>query len=249
MAGTNYKRIFCSVDGCDAAHLAKGLCRLHYMQNERGGVRPDAKVCVHCAEPIENPIRCTMYCSKRCKRSAWRLANPDRDQAHQERAAQAEIARRASYCRVYFNTCKVCGIGWAGQRLARHCSDECKKTENNQLSLARNLGKHAMRPPKQCQVCREQFSAPYGTKARAYCGDICRAAASRATKAAAKQVREALKRGVDAERFNPADVFERDAWTCQLCGTPTPQEARGSYRSDAPELDHCVPVEIGRAHV
>jgi len=42
--------------------------------------------------------------------------------------------------------------------------------------------------------------------------------------------------------ITPLKVFCRDGYRCQLCGRKTPERLRGSYKPNAPELDHIVPI-------
>jgi 5-methylcytosine-specific restriction endonuclease McrA len=61
--------------------------------------------------------------------------------------------------------------------------------------------------------------------------------------------RKAIERGATiAEKFHPFDIFDRDGWKCQICGTKTPKALRGTYKPNAPELDHIVPISKGGAH-
>lgn len=50
------------------------------------------------------------------------------------------------------------------------------------------------------------------------------------------------------EAVNPTVVFERDGWRCRNCRCKTPQALRGTYKSNAPELDHIVPLARGGEH-
>lgn len=50
------------------------------------------------------------------------------------------------------------------------------------------------------------------------------------------------------ERIDALAVFERDAWTCYLCGCPTPAAKRGSTEPDAPELEHKLSLADGGLH-
>lgn len=43
-------------------------------------------------------------------------------------------------------------------------------------------------------------------------------------------------------------VFDRCGWKCQMCGVKTPKEERGTYKKNAPELDHIVPLSKGGPH-
>jgi 5-methylcytosine-specific restriction endonuclease McrA len=58
----------------------------------------------------------------------------------------------------------------------------------------------------------------------------------------------AKKAGVEFERFDPFEIFERDGWRCYLCGEPTPPELRGTKNPRAPELEHLVPIAKGGLH-
>jgi 5-methylcytosine-specific restriction endonuclease McrA len=50
------------------------------------------------------------------------------------------------------------------------------------------------------------------------------------------------------EYIDHVAIFERDGWRCQICGKPTPARWRGTHRSNAPELDHRVPITKRGAH-
>jgi 5-methylcytosine-specific restriction endonuclease McrA len=54
--------------------------------------------------------------------------------------------------------------------------------------------------------------------------------------------------GVHYEQVDPFKVFDRDKWQCQLCGVKTPKVKRGTNDSNAPELDHILPIAKGGAH-
>jgi hypothetical protein len=52
--------------------------------------------------------------------------------------------------------------------------------------------------------------------------------------------------GVPFDNFGWRVVFVRDNWTCQICGVYTPESKRGTYDSDAPEVDHIWPLSLIR---
>jgi 5-methylcytosine-specific restriction endonuclease McrA len=60
--------------------------------------------------------------------------------------------------------------------------------------------------------------------------------------------RRAIERGIEAERFDPFEIFNRDRWSCHICGVKTPKRLRGSFDDRAPELDHIVPLAQGGVH-
>jgi 5-methylcytosine-specific restriction endonuclease McrA len=64
---------------------------------------------------------------------------------------------------------------------------------------------------------------------------------------ARRQRRRALERGCVAELFEPREIFERDDWTCQLCGQPVPRDACFPHPLSA-SIDHIVPLSRGGAH-
>ena len=49
--------------------------------------------------------------------------------------------------------------------------------------------------------------------------------------------------------WNVARVFERDKWTCQVCGVKTPKRLRGTTEPNAPELGHIVALADGGDHL
>ncbi|HHW13485.1 MAG TPA: HNH endonuclease [Firmicutes bacterium] len=63
-----------------------------------------------------------------------------------------------------------------------------------------------------------------------------------------KAIRRARIKGLAHEVFDPIEVFQRDHWTCQICGAKTPRRLRGTTDDRAPELDHIVPLALGGQH-
>jgi len=59
--------------------------------------------------------------------------------------------------------------------------------------------------------------------------------------------RRAAKAGVDAEHFTSVEIFERDAWSCWLCGRETDRAATKDDPMSA-TLDHVIPLAKGGAH-
>lgn len=95
----------------------------------------------------------------------------------------------------------------------------------------------ASRPPRPCQSCGVLIDQT--GHARRYCSDPCRWRHK-------NRLRRELPPG--ATPFTKEDVFQRDAWVCQLCQTPIdrslPWPDPGS-----PSTDHVVPVSKGGLHV
>ena len=108
-----------------------------------------------------------------------------------------------------------------------------------------------------CELCGKPFERRKQSKSLC-CSDGCTKKRAKSlpktehTKdmlKAYKARREALKRGAShGKSFKPRDVFERDGWTCQMCGVQTPQDLRGKNKPRSPELDHIHPISKGGAH-
>jgi 5-methylcytosine-specific restriction endonuclease McrA len=124
---------------------------------------------------------------------------------------------------------------------------------NSVSALARVLEKVRRikdRATAACLIC----GGPCGggkTSPRKYCSDACKAKTEWAK--AAKRRHHARRRAIErgdkhAKSIDPIKVLERDGWKCQICMRPTPKSLRGTYKDNAPELDHIVPLARGGRH-
>lgn len=106
----------------------------------------------------------------------------------------------------------------------------------------------AMRPhkPKSCKVCGQLFSR-ITTQAAIYCSAKC-AKRNEKLKHATSAKQRAKRAGVKYETISPLKVFERDGWRCQICLKQLSPNNRGSKKSNAPEIDHRVPLALGGDH-
>jgi 5-methylcytosine-specific restriction endonuclease McrA len=151
--------------------------------------------------------------------------------------------------------CKICGLETTGKNRV-YCSDECRKkresfryyenhTKNIELARIRDSKKRKTPRVFKCKQCGVVYDVVFGDKQKAYCSKEC-ARKARPSGNTRSRVRRFL---VEYEYVNPNKVFERDGWICQLCGKKTPKERRGSFRSNAPELDHRIPISKGGPHL
>ncbi len=109
----------------------------------------------------------------------------------------------------------------------------------------RRLGRAARGTSGACvwYVCRcEECGAWVTVKGHKpkFCSDACKARA----KAARHRVR---RRGWKVTAVRRFAIYERDAWTCQICGDPVNRDA-DPLADDAPCLDHIIPVARGGPH-
>jgi 5-methylcytosine-specific restriction endonuclease McrA len=60
----------------------------------------------------------------------------------------------------------------------------------------------------------------------------------------AKRRRKRIRQG---ERIKAREIYERDEWTCKLCGLPVERKAKGKHPWKA-TLDHVIPLAKGGRH-
>lgn len=142
--------------------------------------------------------------------------------------------------------CEICGDVIVGR--GKHvCSDECRKEMERRRSFQSNKSKKLLIERK-CKECEKLFIPEYGNKRRDFCSDKCLGKFTRRGNPR-KSKERADHFGVLYEYINVFRVFDRDGWRCQICGKKTPKKNRGTCYSNAPELDHRVPMSKGGGHI
>lgn len=246
MADSDYRRLGCAVEECAGVHKAHGYCLRHYRQWQRGGVRQDATRCANCAGEFHPPHVGAIYCSNRCKQAAWKKANPERH--------RALPSNQPKLCAVYAGYCDTCGGAFVSRRERKYCTPACEPRHDNREF---RLGIDYIPPVRTCCCCGLQWSAIRRIGRSQYCQtpecQQARAAKAREMRKRSKRgkshVQRAKRHGRRYGYFNVLRVFERDRWTCQLCGVKTPKALRGTCDQRAPEVDHIVPIAAGGDHV
>ena len=152
--------------------------------------------------------------------------------------------------------CRRCGtVIAAGSHSNRdYCSKDCKKAVDSDVSRQRYPGTYVVRRYQNtCAVCGSGFVA------RRKHGKVCSRPCLNRWKLSSPKFRADLRMRADARRalirgaeralkFDAYVIFERDNWTCQMCGLPTPKMLRGTTQQNAPELDHIIPLSKGGEH-
>lgn len=181
--------------------------------------------------PINNPDK--MYCTRKCNLKAWKARNPDQHKQNSrdywdknkeyigERSKERYAAMRASMPAPCPKPLRIAPC----PRAPRLCG--C----GSALLASRQ---------RLCQACVSSNLTEQRIQQRL-------TPASRAAKARYKAQRRA-KLKIDAESFDPIEVFDRDRWICQLCGIKTPKSHRGKNLPTSPELDHIISLKHGGAH-
>ncbi len=161
----------------------------------------------------------TTFCSRECS-FAHKAASPS--------------------CVVHAAYCLGCGKPFVSRRKRAYCADACWQ-----------VAEYVSTAPSQraCAACGETFIAPKAkTRPTDFCSAVCKQAAEARHRRIAKSRRRAVLRSARVEVVDPFYVFNRDRWTCRLCGVKTPRSKRGSYEDVAPELDHIIPLSQGGEH-
>lgn len=145
-------------------------------------------------------------------------------------------------------TCKQCGSIFSTQNDSSFCSSKCWGLFSKK--------KYAEENYYVCKKCGKKFFRKYRTgDEHRYCSRKCAGNGvpgrssdpSRHKKGSHR--RRAKIYNVDFETIDVLKVFERDMWRCQICGKKTPKEKRGTGYSNAPEIDHRVPMSKGGGHL
>jgi hypothetical protein len=147
------------------------------------------------------------YCSKHCSSKGTREV---RRAAYDQWLATRETPRRFS--KLYYTTCAKCESPITGRRrvkMCRKCIDDFRSPNT-----------------KNCSVCRSEFKSP-ASSSKTTCSRACssthRSESQRGENgprwAGGKTSQALLVRSSAAYKDWRGQVFERDDYTCQMCGT------------------------------
>jgi 5-methylcytosine-specific restriction endonuclease McrA len=146
-------------------------------------------------------------------------------------------------------TCRACGREWfAPNRHWKVCSAECRAELHRRSARAAYYAydQHD-RSPRPCKGCGAVFTPSHASQ-KFHTKRCCLRFHARGKPGTREARRRARRHGVAYEPIIIERVFERDGWKCQICGKRTPKERRGTRYSNAPELDHRVPLSRGGGH-
>lgn len=195
------------------------------------------RICQHCGSEFiarwlgSNDRREGVYCSRACQS----VGNRKYVCEDEKRAAQRRRARMRNPPPV--RSCQTCGVTFSALRGAMtYCSDVCRSHAQRPLPVRL--------PARACRKCGSLFEPSDGRR-RLFCSAECVRAYHRSD---CNHRRRARRYGAGYEPVDRIKVFERDRWTCQICGSRTPKRLCGSLSPRAPELDHRVPLAIGGSH-
>jgi 5-methylcytosine-specific restriction endonuclease McrA len=226
-------------------------------------ILPQTFTCEGCYEVIarrQNDRR-RQFCSRKCKLKAWWRTHPayEINLTCQECATTFVGTHKVKYCsptcrnqaieklrkpkQTVTLTCVQCGTVFIREKGSNPatCSSICRGAR-----LSTQLQGKKYRPAKvyerECSQCGQMF---IGRMRPSTCS-----ACSRRSKHWHGKFRDRCRHaGVPyTPGVTPLKVFLRDGYRCQLCGCATPKRLRGTYKPNAPELDHIVPIAAGGGH-
>ncbi|WP_372515137.1 HNH endonuclease [Streptomyces ortus] len=217
----------------------------------------EARPCPYCGSPMTNPRR--VQCgAPECKRQFRNARQAEFQRKHKaEHGVYYSRQYDGDRVKAYRITCIQCGTeAVVTKPTSRYCSHSCwykaSHARHAQVELA---WKPLLRAPRLATVIllrplrRRWFSA---------CCPMCstwfitdnprdRNCSRRCSRRAAKDRRRAMERDAFVQHVSRPDVYERDQWTCQLCGEAVLRDEVVPH-PQAPTLDHIIALSRGGTH-
>lgn len=138
--------------------------------------------------------------------------------------------------------CAQCSQPFLASHKRKYCSTDCLVSAQINNIKAAGHAKVRQRRPVVCKGCNCAFCQLPGTAGlMAYCPPC----AGKRTDNCYSTARKAKLKVVTVERVDRKVVFERDRWTCQICGIKTVSQP---YTDRSAELDHIIPLALGGLH-
>jgi len=185
-----------------------------------------SNTCLYCGKEFERHHKTQRYCNHKCfTDSTRRLKGTTRK-------------------------CAICGKDYAPHyKNQKCCSDECAKKQADKTK--RDLRNTAI--TKQCEICGQDYH-PRPNMAITYtCSKACkrkRDALNKRKNGYKKRINESRQIKVSATESEYIDreaIYERDGWTCQVCGKKVKRELKYPNPMSA-SLDHILPFALGGSH-
>jgi hypothetical protein len=143
--------------------------------------------------------------------------------------------------------CVECGRRFYSRYKAKACSSECYKAIARRTQREKYFVPAAYRNEpvsKNCDWCGTLYVAVTHVKRRRFCSKAC--CNAKAKRRANKLRRARMANNGPHESFDPEAIFERDGYTCYLCGVQTDNSSWPNPRY--PTIDHVIPLAMGGTH-
>jgi 5-methylcytosine-specific restriction endonuclease McrA len=209
-------------------------------------------VCANDGVVFEAPRPDALYCSLRCKEQAKKARSPERACLNCGTLFHTKYDKRKVYCSMTCAPKLAQGRPPIAPEVLAHRAvlHEIEVRRRRQTRLEARLEVWS----KLCLGCGQPVGSGSGWNgaAKRYCTRACFQASTRLgddadARRRAKDNRRARKRGAFVAVVNRRHVYERDGWTCQLCGHPVDRNAKVPEPS-APSLDHVLALANGGTH-
>lgn len=239
----------CSAPDCDAPVFVKKsqLCQPHYNRFQRYGdlnIEIPSTACLRCSGPMPPKVRTSgpspKYCGDDCKRqAAYERCKESGAYELQLKKKRAKFSPKPALAR----NCLQCTAEFISKRDdALFCSQKCTnrfRDANNPSRCSesdcnrgvRAKGLCAMHWRRKARLDGRETSGPWSDRRKAN-----------------YHQRRVLKLQLPADNIRPADVYERDEWTCGLCSEPVDRNMAWPDPM-SPSLDHVLPLSKGGHHV
>lgn len=198
-------------------------------------------------QSVKAGAKCWFFCEFCGKESFRRQSGTNKQQNYENRFCSM-ACRSAKSARVNREIDSIKRISGKQSALARRRSASLASLARV-LEKVRRIKERALSP---CVVCGKARGGGNMGRPRLFCSKDCfkKTESHASSRRKSKAKRRAAERGCkEARSIDPIKVFERDGWRCQICLQPTPRKLRGTYKHNAPELDHIVPIAKGGSHV
>ncbi len=121
--------------------------------------------------------------------------------------------------------CSTCGKAFRSRRRTtqRYCSKQCSNNRPRRTAECPKCGqrfKTRAARPGYCLTCQDERRAGHARE------------------------RRVERYGAETEPYTKREIFNRDGWTCQICGKPCRRDVNGRHPEGA-TVDHIVPFSKG----
>jgi hypothetical protein len=215
--------------------------------------------CPYCSTPLGNPrrVQCGADDCKRRYRNEQQRAFQARHRAEHGRSYSRQYDKPR--VKQYAISCMRCGRdAVVTKAAAKYCSHACfydtrygdQRPRENAREVARRKRRDRATTRMEkaavgvqgkgvwtsglCGSCGSAFVRHSFTAPATYCSARCR-------RRERNTLRRALQRDLEAARVSRIGIYQRDGWTCHICGDPVDRDAVVPDLA-APVLDHVVPL-------
>jgi len=152
--------------------------------------------------------------------------------------------RHASRSRTHPDDADGYGFRMVEDWNCRECLQPFAAGDRRQGARPRLVCDECLKPkPKTCPSCGVEHRGQSMA-----CSDRCSLALRRRHYAAKSKVRAERVAESPEDPIDPMEIFERDNWTCQICGLPVDRSAVHPD-AQAPVMDHIIPISADGSHI